>query len=143
MAPPSRVRSGAQRLDLIAASWGGLIGSIGLMVAGGRDWPLRLGVTAAAFLIGGIVASARVGRGIVRHSMAMVVAAYVIHAAFVALAAIIDRSGGPGAPELVPNGDGGDWIIVLGWSLGFALAGGGLAKLMTRPRRPVGRFGSR
>ena len=113
------------------------------MVAGGRDWPLRLGVVAVAFFIGGIVASARVDRGTVRHSLAMVVAAYVIHAAFVALATIIDRAGGPGAPELVPNADGGEWIIVLGWSLGFALAGGVVARLITRPRRPVGRFGSR
>lgn len=112
------------------------------MVAGGRDWPLRLGITAAAFLIGGLVASARIGRGTIRHSVVVVAAAYVIHAAFVALAAIIDRAGGPSAPELVPNDDGGEWVIVLGWSLGFALVGGAAARLLTRPRGATRRFGS-
>ena len=30
------------RLDLIAASWGGLVASIGLLAGGERDWPARL-----------------------------------------------------------------------------------------------------
>ena len=58
MAPLSPRRSNvAQRLDLIAAVWGGLIASIGLMAGSGRDWPARLTAAALSFGLGGFLAA--------------------------------------------------------------------------------------
>jgi hypothetical protein len=60
------------------------------------------------------------------------VAAYVIHACFVLLARIIQRFGGPDAPDLVPGG-GRDWVIAALWALAFALLGGIIANAWLRP----------
>lgn len=122
-------------MDLIAATWGGIVASVGLMVGGEREWALRLGITAGLFLIGGFVGSARGGRASFRHAVIVTVVAYAIYAVFVGLATIIDRAGGPSAPDLVPGQDGRDWLIVAGCALGFAIVGALIARAMFHPRR--------
>ncbi len=120
--PPTPRSKVTQRIDPIAATWGGLAGAIGLMVGGGRDWPLRLLTAAVAFGIGGFLAGVRAAGRRVAHGVAAWAAAYIIHAAFILVAAIIDVLGGPAAPALMPGG-GRAWLIAAGWALIWALAG--------------------
>lgn len=123
------------RIDPIASAWGGLAGSIGLMIGSGRDWPARLIITAAAFGIGGFLSGVRAaGRRLV-HAVAAWIAAYAIHTAFIVLASMIDLFGGPDAPALVPGGASA-WAVAAGWALLWAVAG---AMLVNRWLAPAGR----
>jgi hypothetical protein len=122
----------AARLDLVAAGWGGLVASIGLMAGSGRDWPARLAAAALSFGLGGFLAGVRAAARRPLHAVAAWVAAYVIYACFVLIARIIEELGGPDAPELVAGG-GRDWLIAALWALGFALLGGFLAGSWLRP----------
>jgi hypothetical protein len=133
VAPLSPRRSNvAERLDLIAAAWGGLVASIGLMAGAGRDWPARLTAAALSFGLGGFLAGVRAAARRPFHAFAAWVAAYAIHACFVLLAVVIERLGGPDAPELVAGG-GRDWLIAALWALAFALLGGIIANSWLRP----------
>jgi hypothetical protein len=133
VAPLSPRRSNvAERLDLIAAAWGGLVASIGLMAGAGRDWPARLTAAALSFGLGGFLAGVRAAARRPLHAVAAWLTAYVIHACFVLLARIIEGLGGPDAPELVAGG-GRDWLIAALWALVFALLGGTLANTWLRP----------
>jgi hypothetical protein len=133
VAPLSPRRSNvAQRLDLIAAAWGGLIASIGLMAGSGRDWPARLTAAALSFGLGGFLAAVRAAARRPFHAFAAWVAAYVIHACFILAARIIQGLGGPDAPDLVAGG-ARDWGIAALWALGFALLGGFIANSWLRP----------
>lgn len=131
--PPLAPRSpSAAALDAIAISWGGLVASIGLMAGGNRDWPLRLAAGAAAFAVAGFLAGVRASSRRVAHALAAAVAGYAIHAAFIAIATVIDGLGGPDAPALVPGG-GRDWALAALWAVAFAAAGGLLANSWLRP----------
>lgn len=133
MAPLSPRRSNvAERLDLIAAVWGGLVASTGLMAGAGRDWPARLTAAALSFAVGGFLAGVRAAARRPFHAFAAWVAAYVIHACFVLLARLIHELGGPEPPDLVAGG-GRDWLIAAGWALAFALLGGIIANSWLRP----------
>jgi hypothetical protein len=132
VAPLARRSPPAERLDLIAAGWGGLVGSIGLMVGTERDWPARLAASAIAFGIGGFLAGVRAAARRPLHAVAAWVVAYLLQALFVVLARIIDALGGPEAPSLVGE-DGSDWLVAAVWALGFALIGGALANAWLRP----------
>ena len=122
----------AERLDLIAAAWGGLVASIGLMAGSGRDWPARLTAAALSFALGGFLAAVRAAARRPFHAFAAWVAAYVIHACFVLLARVIEGLGGPDAPSLVPGGRT-EWLIAAAWALAFALLGGIIANSWLRP----------
>jgi hypothetical protein len=130
----SRPHKAVARLDLIAAAWGGLVASVGLMAGAQRDWPARLVAAALSFGVGGFLAGVRAATRRPSHAVAAWVAAYVIHACFVALASIIDAAGGPEAPPLVA-GDGRDWLFAAAWALAFALAGAMIANYWLRPAR--------
>lgn len=133
MAPLSPRRANvAERPDLIAAAWGGLVASIGLMAGAGRDWPARLTAAALSFGLGGFLAGVRAAARRLFHAFAAWVAAYVIHACFVLLALVIERLGGPDAPDLVAGGRR-DWLIAALWALAFALLGGIIANSWLRP----------
>ena len=133
MAPLSPRRSNVvERLDLIAAAWGGLVASLGLMAGAGRDWPARLTAAALSFGIGGFLAGVRAAARRPFHAFAAWVAAYLIHACFVLLARVIEGLGGPDSPELV-SGGGRDWLIAALWALAFALLGGIIANSWLRP----------
>lgn len=134
--PPARV---GERIDLIAAAWGGLAGAIGLMVGSGRDWPLRLLAAAVGFGLGGFLSGVRASSRRMAHAVVAWVAAYVIHAAFIALAGVIDALGGPDAPALVPGGAGA-WLVACLWALAWSLAG---AVLVNRWLTPGGGRGGR
>jgi hypothetical protein len=133
VAPLSPRRSNvAERLDLIAAAWGGLVASLGLMAGAERDWPARLTAAALSFGLGGFLAGVRAAARRPFHAFAAWVAAYLIYACFVLLARVIEGLGGPGAPELV-GGGGRDWAIAAAWALAFALLGGIIANSWLRP----------
>jgi hypothetical protein len=127
-----RTRPARARIDLIAAAWGGLVASIGLMAGAGRDWPARLTAAALSFALGGFLAGVRAAARRVGHGVAAWAMAYVIHACFIVLARVIDTAGGPEAPPLVA-GDGIDWLVSAGWAFLFALIGGVLASSWLRP----------
>jgi hypothetical protein len=128
----STIRRGATPLDRVAVGWGGLAASVGLMAGAGRDWPARLAASAASFLLGGLLAGVRAGGRRRLHALCAGVLAYVIDAAFVAAAAVIDGIGGPNGPDLFPGGLR-DWVLAAVWSLGFALVGGIIADGLLRP----------
>ena len=117
---------------MIAVVWGGLVASIGLMAGAGRDWPVRLAAAALSFGIGGFLAGVRAAARRPTHAIAAWVAAYVIHACFIALARLIDILGGPSSPPLFAGG-GSDWLIAAGWAFVFALLGGVVANSWLRP----------
>lgn len=120
------------RIDPIPVAWGGLVAAIGLLAGAGRDWPLRLGAAALAFGIGGFLAGVRASARRPAHALLAAVAAYAGHAAFVAVARIMDALGAPDAPALAP-GSGRDWLVGAAWALAFALAGGLLAHAWLSP----------
>jgi hypothetical protein len=133
VAPLSPRRSDvAERLDLMAAAWGGLVASIGLMAGGGRDWPARLTAAALSFGLGGFLAAVRAAARRPLHAAAAWIAAYVIDACFVLAAWVIEALGGPDPPALVPGGLT-DWLIAAAWALAFALLGGFIANAWLRP----------
>ncbi len=119
-------------IDLIAATWGGLVASIGLMAGAGRDWPARLAAGAISFGLGGFLAGVRAAGRRPRHAAAAWVAAYLIHAAFIALARVIDAVGGPDAPPLLAGGASA-WAAAAVWTLVWALLGGAVANAWLRP----------
>jgi len=126
-------RSGAaSSLDPIPVAWGGLVASIGLMAGAGRDWPVRLAAAAVSFALGGFFAGVRASARRIAHAVGAWVAAYVLHAVFIALARLIDAFGGRPAPPLVA-GSGRDWLTAAGWALVWALAGGYAASSWLRP----------
>lgn len=128
----SRLRT---RIDPIAAAWGGLVGAIGLMAGAGRDWPARLVIGALAFGLAGFLAGVRsIGRR-PAHAVAAWLAAHLIHAAFIALANLVDLLGGPSAPPLLAGGLA-RWAIAAVWTLACALIGALLAhRWLTPPLR--------
>ena len=133
MAPQSpRTSSARARIDLIAASWGGLVGSTGLMAGASRDWPARLAAAALSFGLGGFLAGVRAAARRPLHGLIAWAAAYLIHACFILLARAIDGFGGPEAPALVA-GEAADWLVAAGWALAFSLAGAALANAWLRP----------
>ncbi|MEQ8833721.1 MAG: hypothetical protein RIB67_04670 [Miltoncostaeaceae bacterium] len=134
--PFSPRSAAAAKIDPIAATWGGLAGAIGLMVGAGRDWPARLLALAIAFGLAGFLAGVRAMGRRIAHGFAAFAVAYAIHAAFIALANVIDMFGGPVAPALLAGG-GSAWLRALGASLAFALIGAVLANRWLAP--PGGR----
>ena len=105
------------------------------MAGAGRDWPARLVIAAAAFGIGGFLSGVRAVARRLAHAVAAWFTAYVIHAGFLVLAAVIHLFGGPDAPSPFPGGLR-DWALAALWALGWALVG---AMLVNRWLAPAGR----
>lgn len=122
----------APRIDPIPVAWGGLVASVGLMSGSARDWPARLAIAIVAFGVGGFLAGVRAADRRPLHAVAAGLTGYVIHAAFVAIARVIDAIGGPDAPALAP-GSGRDWLVAAGVALALALVGGLIADAWLRP----------
>ena len=106
--------------------------SIGLLAGAERDWPARLAAAALSFGLGGFLAGVRAAGRRPRHATAAWLIAYVIHAAFIVVARVIDALGGPDAPPLVAGGLSA-WGAALGWTLLWALLGGAAANAWLRP----------
>jgi len=119
-------------IDAIAVGWGGLMASIGLMAASGRELAVRLLVSAAFFLLGGFLAGVRAALGRPLHAVVAGVVAHVIFAVFVAITSAIAPFVGPGAPELFAGGAARTGAVTL-WALVFATFGGLLAGSWLRP----------
>lgn len=117
---------------MVAVGWGGLVGSIGLMAASGRELAVRLLVAAAFFLLGGFLAGVRSSQQRALHAIFGGVIAFVIFAVWVGLASAIAPFVDPDAPELFPEGAGRTGAVAL-WSLAFAALGGMLAGSWLRP----------
>lgn len=121
-------------VDLIAAAWGGLVASVGLMVGADRDWPLRLGLVALTFFIGGFLSGVRARSRRRLHGVVAALLGYVVFAAFVALAGIISTGVDRDPPDPLRGGVGPTLLAVL-WALAFALAGASIAERWLRPSR--------
>jgi hypothetical protein len=102
------------------------------MAGAGRDWPLRLTAAAVAFGIGGSHAGGRAAGRRPAHAVCAWAAGYAIHAVFVAIARIIEATGGREAPALVA-GTGRDGLLAAAWAFAFALLGGLAASSWLRP----------
>lgn len=120
------------QLDTIAVGWGGLVASIGLMAASGRELAVRLLVSAAFFLLGGFLAGVRAALRRPLHAAVAGVVAHVIFALFVAIASVIAPFVDPDAPELFAGGAARTGAVAL-WALVFATLGGLLAGSWLRP----------
>lgn len=117
---------------MIAVGWGGLVASIGLMAASGRELAVRLLVSAGLFLLGGFLAGVRAALRRPLHAAAAGVVAHAIFALFVAIAAAIAPFVDPDAPELLAGGAVRTGAVAL-WALAFATLGGLLAGSWLRP----------
>lgn len=117
---------------MVAVGWGGLVASVGLMAAGGRELAVRLLVAAAFFLLGGFLAGVRSSQRRALHAVASALCALVIFAVWVGLASAIAPFVDPDAPELLAGGAGRTGFVVL-WSMAFAALGGMLAGSWLRP----------
>ncbi len=126
------------RIDPIPVAWGALVASVGLMAGGGRDMPVRLAAVVLSFGLAGFLAGVRAISRRPRHALVAGVAAYAVHACFIAVTFVIDALGGPGSPPLVP-GTGGEWATVAITALASALAGGLLANAWLSPAGRDGR----
>jgi peptidoglycan/LPS O-acetylase OafA/YrhL len=125
-----------RRLEPVAVGWGGLAASVGLIFTAGRDWPVRLALTAVTFLLGGLLAGIRCEGRRVAHATLAWLTALGIWVVFVIAAAFVDVLGGPGPPELLPGGAGEAGLVAL-WCLVFSLVGAALARGAVG--RPAGR----
>jgi len=117
---------------MVAVGWGGLVASIGLMVAGDRDLSVRLVTVAAAFVLGGFLAGVRATVARPLHGIVAGVAGHAIYVVFVGLASAIAVVADPEPPELLPGGAARTGAVAL-WALAFAVLGGLLAGSWLRP----------
>jgi peptidoglycan/LPS O-acetylase OafA/YrhL len=121
-------------IDLIAAAWGGLVASVGLMLGADRDWPLRLGLAAVFFLVGGFLSGVRARSRRRLHGLVAAALGYVVFAVFVALAGIVSTAVDRNVPDplrggLVPT------ALAAACAVAFALIGASLAERWLRPSR--------
>jgi hypothetical protein len=121
-----------RRLDPIAAAWGGLIGGIGLIVAGPRDTGLRIVIVVAVGIVAGFLTGMRASRHRVLNAFAAWVVANVFYSAFVVVAGAVHAATGRGrTPELLPGG-AETWGLVTAIGLVATLLGGVIANAMLR-----------
>jgi hypothetical protein len=135
MAPVTVLNLSARprRIDPIAATWGGLVGGIGLVVAGPRE----LGVRIMIVVIAGVIAGFLTGVRAIRHRLANAATAWLVanlfYVAFVVAANVVHWiTGHQHAPALLPGGLR-RWALVTLISLAATLVGGGIANSLLRP----------
>jgi hypothetical protein len=122
-----------RRIDPIAATWGGLVLGIGLVIAGPRDLAVRIAIV----VIVGVIAGFLTGVRAIRHRLANAAMAWVVanlfYFAFVAAASIVHWiTGRQHAPAFLPGGPQ-RWLLVTLVSLVATLVGGGIANALLRP----------
>ena len=124
----------------IAATWGGLVASIGLLAGAERDWPARLAAGAISLRPGRFPGGGPGGRpaAAARRCAAWLIA-YVIHAVFIGVARVIDALGGPDAPPLLAGGPSA-WGAAGAWTLLWALARRRRGQRLAAPRGPGARL---
>jgi len=123
-----------QRIDAIAAAWGGLVGGIGLIIAGPRELMIRIGITVIIGVVAGFLTGVRAVRNRIMNAAIAWILANCFYVTYVVAAQIVHLITGPAAPALFPGGVT-EWTQV---TLIFGLAtlgGGGVAHLLLRPSR--------
>jgi hypothetical protein len=122
-----------RRIDPIAAAWGGLVGGIGLVVAGPRELTIRIGIVIVVGIVAGFLTGMRAIRHRVLNAFAAWVAANIFYLVFVLAANLVHGATGRGhAPALAPGGLR-TWGIVTAISLVATIAGGMIANALLRP----------
>ena len=122
-----------RRIDPIAAAWGGLVGGIGLVVAGPRELTLRIVIVVVVGIVAGFLTGMRAIRHRVLNAFAAWVAANVFYLAFVLAASLVHGATGRShAPALLPGGLR-TWGIVTAVGLVATIAGGMIADAWLRP----------
>ena len=122
-----------RRIDPIAATWGGLVGGIGLVVAGPRELAVRIVIVGVVGVIAGFLNGVRA----IRHRFANAAAAWLVanvfYVAFVIAATVVHWvTGHRHAPAFLPGGLP-RWTLVTLISLAATLIGGGIANSLLRP----------
>ena len=121
-----------RRLDPIAAAWGGLIGGIGLVVAGPRELALRVLIVVGVGVVAGFLTGVRAIRNRVLNAFAAWVAANVFYWAFAIVATGVHTATGRGhSPAFLPGGLR-TWSAVTAVSLAATLVGGAIANGLLR-----------
>jgi hypothetical protein len=122
-----------RRIDPIAAAWGGLVGGIGLVVAGPRELALRVAIV----MIVGVIAGFLTGVRAIRHRIANAWVAWMLanlfYWAFVLAAHILHTLSARRAPPLYFPGGVRTWAIVTVMSLIATLVGAAVANTLLRP----------
>jgi len=122
-----------RRIDPIAAAWGGLVGGIGLVIAGPRELAIRIVIV----LIAGVLSGFLTGMRAIRHRVANAAAAWIVanlfYFAFVVAASFVHWiTGRQHAPSFFPGGIG-RWLAITLISLVATLIGGVIANSLLRP----------
>lgn len=130
-ARPMRERTS---VDMIAAAWGGLVASVGLMVGVEADIAVRLVAIVVAFVVGGFLAGVRASDHRRLHGVVAAVLGYVIFVVFVAVAWVVSTWVGPDPPSLAPDG-ALVALVGVGAALVCAFFGAALADRWLRPSR--------
>lgn len=129
-----------RRIDPIAAAWGGLTGGIGLVVAGPREFALRVLIVVGVGVVAGFLTGMRAIRHRVLNAFAAWVAANVFYWGFVVVASLVHTATGRGhSPAFLPGGLR-TWGIVTAVSLVATLVGGVIANGLLRSARRRSRY---
>ena len=122
-----------RRIDPIAAAWGGLVGGIGLVIAGPRELAIRILIVVAAGVLSGFLTGVRAIRHRVANAFAAWVLANLFYCAFVIAAGIVHWiTGRKHTPAFIPGGIG-RWLVITLISLAATLIGGAVANSLLRP----------
>jgi len=122
-----------RRIDPIAAAWGGLVGGIGLVVAGPRELGIRIVIVVVAGVLSGFLTGVRAIRHRIANAFAAWIVANVFYFAFVIAASMVHWiTGRQHAPAFLPGGFG-RWLVITLISLAATLIGGAIANTLLRP----------
>jgi hypothetical protein len=113
----------SRRIDPIAAGWGGIVASLGPIIATSTGWPARLVIVAASFAIGGLLAGLRSPGRRVLHAAAAALMGLLVHLGFAVLTRLANLAGAPDGASVAPGGGAG-WLKLAVWCLAWAMAGG-------------------
>ena len=121
-----------RRIDAIAATWGGLVGGIGLIVSGPRELPVRIAIVLIVGCVAGFLTGVRAIRNRVANAAAAWAIANILYVAFVAAATVVHQINGRHAPAFAPGGLA-RWTEVTLIGLVATIVGGGIANSLLRP----------
>jgi hypothetical protein len=122
-----------RRIDPMAAAWGGLVGGLGLVIAGPRELTIRIMIVVIAGVISGFLTGVRAIRHRIANAFAAWVVANLFYFAFVIAASIVHwLTGRQHAPAFLPGGIQ-RWLTITLVGLIATLIGGGIANTLLRP----------
>jgi len=122
-----------RRIDPIAASWGGLVGGIGLVVAGPRELALRVAIVAIAGVIAGFLTGVRAIRHRIANAWAAWILANLFYWVFVLAAHLVHAISARRTPPSYLPGGIQTWVVVTVIGLLTTVIGAAIANTLLRP----------